>query len=116
MKLQASSPWHHATSYFAGTAAYARTGKVPKPAKRAGAAVNTAAETGRDPRPVRCSTTGMPAASRMLCAGRCVAAMSSMLTASMPVSYTHLDVYKRQGRMTTLLALLVRWVVMELTS
>ena len=51
-----------------------------------GAAVNQNPAGGSWPRPVRCSTTGIPARSRIEWAGRRRSPMSSMLTASMPTS------------------------------
>jgi len=53
-----------------GSRANARTGMVPNPSTRSGAAVNHAPAGGSCPRPVRCSTTGIPAASSSECAGR----------------------------------------------
>ena len=48
----------------ASTTAKARTGKVPMPATLGGAAVKRKPVGGSASRPVRCSTIGMPAASR----------------------------------------------------
>src|SRR5215207_7707299 len=63
-----------------GTEANARTGKVPNARRRGGVAVKRAPVAGTRSRPVRCSTTGIPAASSSECAGRSPSAASSMLT------------------------------------
>ncbi len=67
-----------------GRRAKARTGIVPMPSIRSGTDVNEAPVGGSWSSPVRCSTTGMPAASSSVCAGRSRSAVSSMLIASMP--------------------------------
>jgi hypothetical protein len=69
---------------YTGKRARARSGMVPSLSMRGGAAVNQAPAGGSCSRPVRCSTTGMPAASSSVCAGRSLSAVSSMLSASIP--------------------------------
>src|SRR4029450_4000881 len=53
-----------------GTDANARTGKVPNARRRGGVAVKRAPVAGTRSRPVRGSTTGIPAGSNSACAGR----------------------------------------------
>ncbi len=77
--LDATGPVGHLSS-----AAQARTGNVPMPAIRGGAALKQKPVVGSWSRPVRCSQMGMPAASSALCAGRSPLLMSSMLSESMP--------------------------------
>ena len=67
-----------------GTLAKARTGKVANPRIAGGTAVKVAPVAGSPSKPVRCSTTRMPAANRTVWAGRCPVVVSSMLTESIP--------------------------------
>jgi hypothetical protein len=66
--------------------ANARTGKVPNPLIFTGTALNRKPDSGNDDRLHRCSQTGMPAPSRMVCAGRARSDRSSTLCESMPTS------------------------------
>ncbi len=70
------------------SSAQARTGKVPKPRTGAGTALKRKPVGGSAPRLVRCSQTGIPAASRPECAGRCPSEVPSMFTLSIPTSAT----------------------------
>ena len=78
-----------------GTLAKARTGKVANPRMAGGTAVKIAPAAGTPSKPVRCSTTGMPAANRTVWAGRCPVVVSSMLTVNPDQSGAAFD--KRAG-------------------
>src|SRR5262249_17270475 len=68
------------------TIAKARTGNEVPPAMAGGAAVKRKPEAGSSASAVRCSTMGMPAQSRVVCAGRSGSSMSSTFAQSIPTS------------------------------
>ncbi len=68
------------------TMAKARTGNVAIPRMRGGTAKKRQPVAGRAPRPVRCSTSGMPAPRIAVWAGRCGSVSESTLSESMPMS------------------------------
>ncbi len=67
------------------------------PRTAGGTALNNAPSKGSWSRPVRCSTTGIPAPSSTECAGRAPVVVSSMLTESMPTRATPPSTSARAG-------------------